>query len=414
MSVTPPVRKGARIAFLSVSAEPWKALDHLMAVPVPFRCLVPADTAGFIIGRGGHERRRIEEETGAGLTVLGDHEVPQELADKVVVINGSTMQKEVACRHVVEKIRQVQRVSAEEDAVFVASVPGQAMFAVVGEGGTQIKEVAELSGAEVVISRECIFGTNDWPVSITGSAQSVVSAAAQIIEIIDDLVAQGVLCDPVFLAENDAKADFMGTGSRRCSLRTKLQLQPAMDERPKLPHARDVHSAPLKRTSARSACSSSTASTVSRRRPEEYRCEDGQHQGWQPAASTSIARARSVPAAARERLPAETMHQGHQAARCTVGGGDVPLGFSAPTRNELALLGAIQGSSTGSHQIALILSQALIRILSAQGFFAAAEVRSGAKIRIDGEVLVVTGAPMATALAALYLQEKMLQLGVGR
>ena len=83
----------------------WKRLNQ-----VPYRCLVPADSVSFIIGKGGatirhHKQknfrhvatadtlgtapdRQMSESCGATLSILKDGEAPATLADKIVIISG--------------------------------------------------------------------------------------------------------------------------------------------------------------------------------------------------------------------------------------------------------------------------------------------------------------------------------------
>lgn len=63
--------------------------------------------------------------------------------------------------------------------------------------------------------------------------------------------------------------------------------------------------------------------------------------------------------------------------------------------------------------MALLLPRAIIHSLANHGFLAMVAARSGACIEANGEVLSLIGPPLASALAALYVQERMLQLGLG-
>ena len=159
---------------------------------VPCLCLVPADAAGLIVGRGGEGLRRFRE-SGGDVTVLPAAEAPPTLADRVVTVTGTALQKERTCRSLITRLRQAQRVRPGEEAVFVAVVPGSSVSTIVGDRGAQIREVAEKSGAEVIVSRECIHGTSHWPVSITGDIDSVVAAATHIDAIVQRLADAGGL-----------------------------------------------------------------------------------------------------------------------------------------------------------------------------------------------------------------------------
>lgn len=353
-----------------------------MAAPVPFRCLVPADAAGLILGRGGGGLRQIFRETGAEVSLLAEDEVPETLADKVLVIRGTAAQKEQALRRVVGQLRQAQCVEPDEEAVFVAAVPGPAVAAVVGAGGAQIREVAESSGAEVIVSRQCIFGMDDWPVSITGPAESVVRAAARISAIVQ-AAAEGAAGGPALAMDN------LGRPLR--ILRRDAGRGPGADA----PYAGRPAAQWL-------GCEPQATGPAARAREAPAPAQP----------SARAARARSVPAPPLRRPAAADAVAGAPA-----GPGAEPLGgfptASKPTLNEQALLEAVGAMASSSHQLALLLPQALLAALSAQGFLAAAAARSGARIEARGELLALAGPPLASALATLYLQEKMLQMGLG-
>eukprot|EP00913_Durusdinium_trenchii_P009160 g8609.t1 len=160
-----------------------------MNFPVPWRALLPVDAVSTFSGADG--LREICDLTGAGCELSGDGDVPASLADKILTISGNVEQKEAACRRVVDKLRVLQDVvdqellrrnctkhikdpkstrdsrvdshidRRQEPGVFVIIVPSSAAPAVIGTKGSQIKEVIELSGAEVSVAKESIIGPTD-------------------------------------------------------------------------------------------------------------------------------------------------------------------------------------------------------------------------------------------------------------
>lgn len=162
-----------------------------MVESVPFRCLVPAESAGYIVGRSRANIYQILEETGASVAVSSSGETPASLSDKVVTITGNAQQKQEACRRVVSLLRKSQQVRESEEAVFVIIVPSSSSATIVGQQGSQVKEVGERSGAEVNVGRDCIADTSDQPVSITGTAEQVVSATVMINSIVQELMNKG-------------------------------------------------------------------------------------------------------------------------------------------------------------------------------------------------------------------------------
>ncbi|CAK0825250.1 unnamed protein product [Prorocentrum cordatum] len=171
-----------------------------MNFPVPWRSLLPADAVPAVAGSGGATLREICAATNAGIEISGEGETPATLSDKICTFTGSVEQKEAACRRVVDRLRDVQQVADQEPGVFVIIVPASAAPMVVGQKGSQIKEVIELSGAEISVGKENIqlprwriIGMNDQPIGVTGTGGQVVSAVSKINAILQDLADRGRL-----------------------------------------------------------------------------------------------------------------------------------------------------------------------------------------------------------------------------
>eukprot|EP00490_Sorites_sp_Unknown_P024171 CAMPEP_0114693800 /NCGR_PEP_ID=MMETSP0191-20121206/69471_1 /TAXON_ID=126664 /ORGANISM="Sorites sp." /LENGTH=174 /DNA_ID=CAMNT_0001987907 /DNA_START=44 /DNA_END=565 /DNA_ORIENTATION=+ len=156
---------------------------------VPYRCLVPADSVSFIIGKGGATIRQMSETCGATMSILKDGEAPATLADKIVIIAGS---------EVVRKLRQMQGVTDMEPGVFVIIIPQISVPVVIGTKGAQIKDIMEKSGAEINVGREAIIGMSDQPISINGTVEQVVSAVSGVNSVLQDMMDRGKLRESDF------------------------------------------------------------------------------------------------------------------------------------------------------------------------------------------------------------------------
>eukprot|EP00971_Amphidinium_carterae_P028401 559307-Amphidinium_carterae.1 len=157
-----------------------------MNFPVPWRVLVPIDAVD-VLQNHVYGLKEISVETGALLHLSGEAETPATLQDKIVTLSGTVEQKEAACRRTVDKLRDFQDVSVEEPGVVVMLVPSRAVPMVIGQKGSQIKEVIDLSGAEVSVCKESIAGMQDQAIGITGTAGQAVSAVSKINAILQDL-----------------------------------------------------------------------------------------------------------------------------------------------------------------------------------------------------------------------------------
>lgn len=184
-----------------------------MNFPVPWRALLPVDAVQEVAGPNGSGLRQISDATGAGVDISKDGETPASLSDKICTISGSIEQKEAACRRIVDKLRTLQEVADQEPGVFVIIVPSNAAPVVVGSRGVQIKEVIELSGAEISVGKENILGMVDQPIGITGTGGQVVSAVSKINAILQDLADRGRLQPSDFKWRPGAQASSLGPSS---------------------------------------------------------------------------------------------------------------------------------------------------------------------------------------------------------
>merc|ERR1719450_864722 len=150
--------------------------------------------------------------TGAVVDISGEGETPETLSDKICTVSGSVEQKEAACRRIVDRLRDLQEVADQEPGVFVIIVPSCAAPVVVGQKGSQIKEVIELSGAEISVGKENIIGMLDQPIGITGTGGQVVSAVSKINAILQDLADRGRLQPSDFKYRPTAAGDNLMLG----------------------------------------------------------------------------------------------------------------------------------------------------------------------------------------------------------
>lgn len=186
-----------------------------MNFPVPWRALLPSDALEVLTGPNGSILREICNASGASVEISGEGETPETLSDKIVTISGAVEQKEAATRRAVDKLRVLQEVADQEPGVFVIIVPSCAAPMVVGQRGTQIKEVIELSGAEISVGKENILGMVDQPIGITGTGGQVVSAVSKINAILQDLADRGKLQPSDFKYRPGAVPKEMSMGGPR-------------------------------------------------------------------------------------------------------------------------------------------------------------------------------------------------------
>lgn len=157
----------------------------------PWCCLVPAEVAGLVIGRGGSVVQGICQETGANIDISGDDDTPESLSDRIVTIWGTASEKEAACLSVVRITHRHQDAAENEDGIFVLVVPSVARSAIMGPEGSVVAKMASASGADVNISKSLVEGTDLQPISIEGTVSQTMPVIVQIGSIVQELATSG-------------------------------------------------------------------------------------------------------------------------------------------------------------------------------------------------------------------------------
>ena len=75
--------------------RPYRKIDS-EEFYTPYRCLIPSDSAGSVIGKGGAFLRRLQQDTGVEISLLKSEDNPGTLDDRICVINGSPRTKDDA------------------------------------------------------------------------------------------------------------------------------------------------------------------------------------------------------------------------------------------------------------------------------------------------------------------------------
>ncbi|KAI8785978.1 tudor and KH domain-containing protein [Biomphalaria glabrata] len=143
---------------------------------------VPPKAVGAIIGRQGATIKQIQKETGARLhfkekTQNGDNS-SNNLSPRTLSIQGSPECAQQAELMVYQIITSIPEVLTEQ-----IQVPSYSIGAIIGKGGTSIREISHISGAKVFIERieDTKTTSNLRAVELTGSRQQI-DKALEIIE----------------------------------------------------------------------------------------------------------------------------------------------------------------------------------------------------------------------------------------
>ena len=189
---------------------------------VPYRCLVPQDSTGALIGKNGVLLKALVSETGAEVHFLRSEENPRGLEDRIMTLQGPFRVKEAALHWVLARLREQSRRSDSEKTVFVCLVPEVAASLIIGVRGATIRDLSSKSGAEIDICKEPISGTRDLAVTLRGRCRDIEAAMYSIHFLLQDCVSNGKLVPGDF--------SFCKPGKRETEMpKIQVEISPSYD-----------------------------------------------------------------------------------------------------------------------------------------------------------------------------------------
>ena len=160
---------------------------------VPYRCLIPPECAGYVIGTGATLLKRVTEDTGAHISVIQKDASPKGLSDRIVVISGSLRSRNDALCWMIERIRKYFDKTDRDRDMFVCLIPDTAAPLVIGARGAVIKKIRDDSGADIDIPSSAAPGLSDRGITIKGSVRETVAAISDLNEILQEYIGKGRL-----------------------------------------------------------------------------------------------------------------------------------------------------------------------------------------------------------------------------
>ncbi|XP_051213490.1 uncharacterized protein [Lolium perenne] len=152
------------------------------------RILVSDSEAGSIIGRGGSTVTALQSTSGALVKVSRRGQLLPGTGRRVLLVSGLFHQVMDAAEIILKKILYQGGQVIDERATVVLVVPDASCGVLIGKGGTNIKSLAEVSNAGIVISpHDKYYGLHDRLVTITGNLDNQLQAIFLILsELLED------------------------------------------------------------------------------------------------------------------------------------------------------------------------------------------------------------------------------------
>lgn len=142
---------------------------------------VPRKSIGMIIGKRGETIRDLQYRSGASIRVVPDNETCQDTMERPIILSGSLESVELAHNLINDIVNEgIERLggdTGETSALYPSAsisirihIPNDKVGWIIGKGGATIRELQQLSGARIQVSKpsETDLTTDTRPVTITG------------------------------------------------------------------------------------------------------------------------------------------------------------------------------------------------------------------------------------------------------
>merc|ERR550539_405506 len=164
-----------------MTSTEFKLPGDVPSVNLTLRCLMTGKEVGPIIGKGGEIIHNIREESGAKIHI-SDGSCPE----RVITVTGTTHAIFKAYTLICKKIEdedggagsQVRPKDLKEGGGAVGLsmkliVPASQCGSLIGKGGSKIKEIREITGANVQVASDTLPGCTERCVTVSGNQESI-------------------------------------------------------------------------------------------------------------------------------------------------------------------------------------------------------------------------------------------------
>jgi len=154
------------------------------------RVLATREEVHYLFGADETLLQQLRQQTGAGISCSdpGAHE-------RVITFSGSvdTIFKafSLACRKLWEFVRGLSEPNNPRPLVLRLAVPAQQCGSIIGKQGAKIKEIRDLTGAQINVSQESLPDSNERTVEIIGSGESCLQTAYHVACIMQETSIKG-------------------------------------------------------------------------------------------------------------------------------------------------------------------------------------------------------------------------------
>lgn len=153
------------------------------------KLLVPARSAGAVIGKQGSGLKQLRETYGVHVELLQQVQAPQWPNDRVVILTGPAPARQAALESLLRTAFQMD----EQNTVLKLLLPSAAVGGIIGKQGSTLRSIRETCGASVKVEREEVLG--ERLVSSQGPLHTVLAGAAAVLSILEGAASPGPAWD---------------------------------------------------------------------------------------------------------------------------------------------------------------------------------------------------------------------------
>lgn len=168
----------------------YPVADSKSPSKITIKILMAQKEVGGIIGKGGATIKSFREESGAHINI-SDGSTPE----RVVAINGTLDAVVKAFSLITEKIEEEivnnSRSYGSGQVSVRLVVPSSQCGAIIGKGGSKVKEIREISGASVQVAGEMLPGSTERTVALLGSAESLTRCIEELTAVLMEFPPKG-------------------------------------------------------------------------------------------------------------------------------------------------------------------------------------------------------------------------------
>ena len=158
--------------------------------PLRVRILLSRDEAGYLFGYDGILLNQLRQNTGADI-ILTDPVSP----DQILILSGTLdlifKAFSLVCRKLWDFLQEIHGPGSQRPLVIKLAVHSSQCGSIIGKSGAKVKEIRDMTGANIQVSQDSLPDSSERVVEISGSGEACLQCSYQICVVLQDSVMRG-------------------------------------------------------------------------------------------------------------------------------------------------------------------------------------------------------------------------------